>query len=143
MSTADYAEDKLLGPIGMRDSELTTDAAGNTRLFMGLRSSCEDMARFGHLFLERGRWDDTQVVPEAWVEEATGGPSQDLNQAYGYLWWLNQRGTVLSPLGATTGDQGVAAPRPSSSRAPPRTCTSPWAWAARSSPSTPRPRPWW
>lgn len=106
VSTADYAEDKLLGPIGMRDSVLTTDAAGNTRLFMGLRSSCEDMARFGHLFLQGGRWDDTQVVPEAWVEEATGGPSQDLNQAYGYLWWLNHRGTVLSPLGATTGDQG-------------------------------------
>jgi CubicO group peptidase (beta-lactamase class C family) len=105
VDTAKYAEDKLLGPIGMEHSRLTMDRVGNTRPFMGLQSTCEDMARFGYLFLRDGEWDGTQVVPSDWVAAATGGPSQPINDAYGYLWWLNQRGTVLSPLGATTLDQ--------------------------------------
>jgi CubicO group peptidase (beta-lactamase class C family) len=103
--TATFAADKLLGPIGMDHSRMTTDRAGNTRLFMGLQSTCEDMARFGYLFLRDGSWDGTQVVPADWVTAATGAPSQPINDAYGYLWWLNQRGTVLSPIGATTMDQ--------------------------------------
>jgi len=105
VDTAAYAEDKLLAPIGMEHSRMTMDQAGNTRTFMGLQSTCEDMARFGYLFLRDGDWDGTQVVPSDWVAEATGGPSQPLNDAYGYLWWLNRRGTVLGPLAATTADQ--------------------------------------
>jgi CubicO group peptidase (beta-lactamase class C family) len=105
VDTASFAADRLLGPIGMDHSHMTMDRAGNTRLFMGLQSTCEDMARFGYLFLRDGNWDGTQVVPADWVAAATGAPSQPINDAYGYLWWLNQRGTVLSPLGATTLDQ--------------------------------------
>jgi CubicO group peptidase (beta-lactamase class C family) len=109
-SSATYAEDKLLGPLGMDDSHMTLDPAGNTKLFMGLQSSCEDMARFGYLFLRGGEWDGEQIVPAAWVDEATGAPSQRINEAYGYLWWLNHRGKVLSPAGATTADQAGGGP---------------------------------
>lgn len=92
--TAAYAEEKLLDPIGMTSSEMSHDPSGNTVTYMGLRSNCQEMARFGHLFLNRGRWGDEQVVPAKWVDEATS-PSQDLNVAYGYLWWLNRRGPVV------------------------------------------------
>ena len=94
---ATYAREKLLGPLGMRDSEMTADAAGNTTMFFGLQSTCEDMARFGYLFLRGGEWDGTQVVPQDWVEAATGGPSQDIGANYGYLWWLNRRGPQGNP----------------------------------------------
>jgi CubicO group peptidase (beta-lactamase class C family) len=89
--TADYARDKLLDPIGMSGSEMSHDAAGNTLVFMGLQSTCRDMARFGYLFLRQGNWDGTQVVPEEWVAEATT-PSQEINPGYGFLWWLNHPG---------------------------------------------------
>jgi CubicO group peptidase (beta-lactamase class C family) len=55
-----------------------------------LQTTCQDAARFGHLLLHNGNWDGTQIVPEAWVTEATQ-PSQELNRGYGYLWWLNTR----------------------------------------------------
>jgi CubicO group peptidase (beta-lactamase class C family) len=100
--TAEFAAERLYEPIGMGHSEMTTDQTGNTRTFMGLQSTCEDLARFGYLFLRRGVWDGTQVVPEEWVEAAVGQPSQDINDAYGYLWWLNRSGTVLGPVQATT-----------------------------------------
>jgi CubicO group peptidase (beta-lactamase class C family) len=109
---ADYARDRLLGPIGMDHSEMGRDPAGNTLIFMGLRSTCQDMARFGYLFLRDGAWDGEQVVSEEWVEEATGHPSQDLTAGYGLLWWLNRRGPILGPLAATGGAAEAADRQP-------------------------------
>ncbi len=101
--TADYAASRLFGPLGMDDTEMTPDASGNsTNAFFGLQSTCEDLARFGYLFLREGVWDGEQIVPAEWVEEATGAPSQEHNAAYGYLWWLNTEGRLLSPLQAVT-----------------------------------------
>jgi CubicO group peptidase (beta-lactamase class C family) len=100
---ADYAESRLFGPIGMDRSSMSKDGAGNTMTFMGLRTTCLDLARFGYLMLNGGRWDGDQVVSQDWVEAATGRSSTELNAAYGYLWWLNRRGAVASPAVATTG----------------------------------------
>lgn len=110
-SPAAYAQARLLGPIGMSHSRMTLDGAGNTHMFSGLNSTCEDMARFGHLFLRDGTWQGKQIVPARWVEAATGHPSQKLNAAYGYLWWLNDRGPIVDPLKPSTRKQSAAAPR--------------------------------
>jgi CubicO group peptidase (beta-lactamase class C family) len=102
-STAAFAQARLLEPIGMADSQMTGDRSGGTTTFSGLHSTCEDLARFGLLFLRHGEWDGTQVVPADWVAEATGRPSQAINAAYGRLWWINDEGAVLSnPLQATS-----------------------------------------
>jgi CubicO group peptidase (beta-lactamase class C family) len=57
------------------------------------RMSARDRARFGQLFLQRGRWGNRQIVPEAWVYESTQ-PYSDTEwwagtpgQYYGYMWW--------------------------------------------------------
>lgn len=93
---ADFAEDRLFRPLGMDDTRLVHDDAGNTRLNSGLVSTCRDLARFGYLHLRQGTWDGEQVVPRAWVRAATGRASQRLNAAYGLLWWLNRRGRVIA-----------------------------------------------
>ena len=54
----------------------------------GIFISTEDHARFGLLFLNQGKWEDKQLISEAWIKEATT-PSA-ANSSYGYLWWLNQ-----------------------------------------------------
>ena len=99
---SDFAEEALLEPIGMRDSELRRDNAGNALTFMGLSSTCQDMARFGYLFLQHGAWAGEQVVPAKWVEQATS-PATALTSSYGYLWWLNRRGRPVSAAVATRG----------------------------------------
>jgi CubicO group peptidase (beta-lactamase class C family) len=106
MSPTDYAAEKLLGPIGMSDSTMTKDPAGNTRTFMGLQSTCRDMARFGVLMLNEGNWDGEQIVSESWVDDAAGQASQDLNGSYGYLWWLNRMGVQEGSDQATGGAGG-------------------------------------
>jgi CubicO group peptidase (beta-lactamase class C family) len=95
--TAEFARTRLFEPMGMR-ATMTKDATGNTMTFMGAQASCLDLARFGYLLLEGGRWGDRQIVPGAWVAEATA-PASDLNQAYGFLFWLNRPGRVKTALG--------------------------------------------
>ncbi len=91
---AAYAKRRLFDPIGMDHSAITHDQAGNTLMYMGLQSTCLDMGRFGHLLLHGGSWNGRQVVSRAYVEAATGRASQDLNGAYGYLFWVNRPGRM-------------------------------------------------
>jgi CubicO group peptidase (beta-lactamase class C family) len=93
-SPAEYARERLLDPIGAGNSEMSVDAAGGTAMYFDLRTTCQDMARYGHLMLNDGVWDGEQVLPEGWVEEATS-PAQELNAANGYLWWVNAEGAQV------------------------------------------------
>lgn len=95
---ATFAEQHLFGPAGMTSTTMTRDAAGNPQTFEGVQSNCRDMARFGQVMLDRGRWGKTQIVSAAWVSQSTGPSSTKLNAAYGFLWWLNHRGVQAGPL---------------------------------------------
>lgn len=56
----------------------------------GMFINAEDMARFGLLFLNNGKWQDNQIISESWIKKATT-PSIP-NPNYGYMWWLNKKG---------------------------------------------------
>jgi len=54
------------------------------------RMSARDMARFGQLFLQKGIWNEKQIVSASWVRESTTSYSDAGNSGgYGYLWWTN------------------------------------------------------
>lgn len=85
-SAAEYAAEHLFGPLGIVDYEWTTDAAGINIGGAELRLTTRDMAKFGFLYLNQGRWEDQQIVPEEWVQLTTAPES---TQFYGYHWWVN------------------------------------------------------
>src|SRR5687768_16341754 len=89
---AEFAETNLFGPIGMADTDMTTDGAGNTNTFFGLHSTCRDLLRFGLLYLNEGNWGGCDVIPADSVHASVDQPSQPLSASYGYLWWLNRPG---------------------------------------------------
>ena len=97
-----FAQRRLFAPLGMTHTALATDDAGNAQLFEGMRSTCRDMARFGVLMLNHGRWGGRQIVSPGWVAQATGPASTKLNAGYGYLWWLNHEGVIPSVTTATS-----------------------------------------
>jgi CubicO group peptidase (beta-lactamase class C family) len=83
----------------------------------GIYTSALELARFGHLFLNRGNWEGKQLVSASWVAEATAVqvpasiPNDDLPRSrgagiYGYNWWVNgvkpdgQRLWPAAPAGA-------------------------------------------
>jgi CubicO group peptidase (beta-lactamase class C family) len=102
-SPVTYAERVLFEPIGMTHTHLTTDATGNALVYAGMQTTCADLARFGYLMLHFGEWDGTQIVSADYAAQATRQSSTRLNAAYGWLWWLNQRGPIASALIATRG----------------------------------------
>lgn len=94
-----YAQQRLFAPLGMTSTRMTPDASRrSTQVFFGMQSTCPDLARFGQLFEQRGEWEGRQLLPAEWVEDATGRSSQDLNAAYGLLWWVNRSGPQRQPV---------------------------------------------
>ncbi len=64
--------------------------SGGTRWGGGLWMNSEDLARFGLLILNHGKWDGKQIVSEKWLQEAVQPSAHGPD--YGYLWWLNTKG---------------------------------------------------
>ena len=56
----------------------------------GLFISTEDMARFGLLFLNDGKWKGEQIISKEWIAKAVTPSKPNVN--YGYMWWLNKKG---------------------------------------------------
>ena len=95
-------EQRIAMPIGMqdytaKDGFYQTGPGSIHRQYM-FSISARDMARFGHLYLRRGRWNGRQLGPESWVIRSTTPYSQateDINNpftGYGLLWWTSDWG---------------------------------------------------
>lgn len=107
-----YFKDRIADPIGMNRNKwdwrdfgqiggiVVNGGSGNNSAQIVI--SAREMARFGHLFLNRGNWDGQQLISSSWVDEATSVqvPSTmpwgydyreglDGRGVYGYNWWVN------------------------------------------------------
>lgn len=51
------------------------------------KMSSRDLARFGLLYLNKGRWNNKIVIPESWVSLSTQAHATAYDDQYGYLWW--------------------------------------------------------
>ena len=71
-------------------------------------STARSMARFGLLNLNKGKWNNTQLLNTTYWEAMTT-TSQELNPSYGYLWWLNGKSSFKLP-GATQSFNGKLIP---------------------------------
>ncbi len=90
---------KLAQPLGMEDFRLMD---GHYRYEPEIsqhpaylfKMSARDMARFGLLYLNQGKWNNQQLIPADWVRKSTSTISKDLGAfgkrgGYGYLWWVS------------------------------------------------------
>jgi CubicO group peptidase (beta-lactamase class C family) len=107
----DLFQRRIAGPIGMHeknwdwgdyatiDGTAINGGAGNSNKHVFI--TARDMARLGHLFLNRGNWNGRQLVSDKWIAEATrihvpadlpwAHPDSDIDArgAYGLNWWVN------------------------------------------------------
>ena len=60
-------------------------------------SKARDMARFGLLNLNKGIWNTDTLMKDTAYFKAMSNTSQNLNLAYGYLWWLNGKSSLMTP----------------------------------------------
>lgn len=59
-------------------------------------SDTRSMARFGLMIYAKGKWNTETIISESFLNEATNS-SQSINEAYGYLWWLNGKSSFHLP----------------------------------------------
>jgi hypothetical protein len=91
----EYLASRLFEPLGIVGATWETHPNGVNIGGWGLNIKTEDIARFGQLYLQKGKWNGQQILPESWVETATrkqvsngDDPNSDWTQGYGYQFWL-------------------------------------------------------
>jgi CubicO group peptidase (beta-lactamase class C family)/predicted glycoside hydrolase/deacetylase ChbG (UPF0249 family) len=67
----DYLKPRLWEPLGISGIDWEVNPQGINTGGWGLRLKTEDMAKFGQLFLQKGKWKGKQIIPESWVNEAS------------------------------------------------------------------------
>src|SRR5580704_270007 len=94
MTALDYLRPRLFDPLGFKNATWVTSPQGVSAGAYGLMVRTSEIARFGQLYLQKGEWRGQQLVPRAWVEEATArqtsngsAPTSDWDQGYGYQFW--------------------------------------------------------
>jgi CubicO group peptidase (beta-lactamase class C family) len=90
MSALEFARENLFQPMGISSVRWDSDSQGYTATFSMLHLTVRDYAKFGYLYLNKGKWEDKQIVSEEWVNISTRtDPSVRMWKAYGYLWHVN------------------------------------------------------
>ena len=105
---------RIARPIGMQDfraEEGSYDVEEHSEHpTYAFRISARDLARFGVLYLHRGRWRGQQIVPASWVDASlrsysTTGDQGSLatKSGYGFMWWIQTNARAHPELGIPDG----------------------------------------
>ncbi len=101
---------QLWQPMGAEfDAEVTVDGHGNAMADGGICATLRDLARFGQMFLLRGRAGQRQVLPASWVDDTIRGapdgaaaflagdnrPGFPAGAHYRNCWWVRDPGLPL------------------------------------------------
>jgi len=100
----------LLDKIGMRSTLPGVDRFGNYVMSSQVYTNARDLGRLGLLYVNRGRWNGEQIIPETWVDFVrTPAPAtRDTGNGYGAQWWLvpDSRSDLPQDAYSTSGARG-------------------------------------
>jgi CubicO group peptidase (beta-lactamase class C family) len=108
----DYLQSRLFAPLGMTGMEWSVCPRGINTGGWGLSATTQTLTTFGQFYLQEGRWNDRQLLPRQWIQEATTSHIQqppawlapagtdlaalkrtsDWHQGYGYQFWRCRHG---------------------------------------------------
>ena len=107
-----WAEEKLFEPLGITDYYWKETPDGEIDTEGGLFLTTEDLAKIGTLFLNKGKWNNKQIVSENWVSSSINpivdsvDPENKSEIGYGYQWWIPQHKNGKSQIFAGIGYGG-------------------------------------
>jgi hypothetical protein len=83
------AREQIFAPLGITTVAWPADPHGNSHGFADLELTPPDAAKLGYLWLHRGRWENRQLVPRDYLDDALS-PHAAVQPgiAYGYGFWL-------------------------------------------------------
>lgn len=90
----EYMREGLLDPIGFsKDSWCIKTPEGTSWGGSGVLCTLEDMAKLAYVTMNKGRWNDNQLISEAYIKEATSKQidnSIEGDFGYGYQIWIEE-----------------------------------------------------
>jgi len=99
-SVTAYLQRKIWTPLGMEfDASWSIDDSetGMEKTYCCINARARDYAKFGRLYLNNGRWEGRQLVPEDWVKESVKpGSAPACSKEYHFQWWLRPNGAFLA-----------------------------------------------
>lgn len=92
MKASEYLSEKLWKPMhACSDAIWTSDKKGEDKTFCCMGATALDYAKFGRLFLNKGNWNGTQVVPADWVQRSVSRDTTNGSSfGYNYLWHIGE-----------------------------------------------------
>lgn len=98
-SLTEFLRPRLFEPLGIGTVGWQRDTSGREIGYSGLHATTAAIASLGQLYLQDGRWGDRQLLPTAWVAEATrcqvstaAEETPDWQQGYGFQFWRGRHG---------------------------------------------------
>ncbi len=93
-----FSEKYLFEPMGITSNNWwLIFSSGEIQAAGGLKITPRDMVKVGAMMLNKGKWENQQIVPEDWVDKCMSPypgnrnikiPGEDLGKVgYGYTWW--------------------------------------------------------
>ena len=93
MKTLDFAKKHLFEPLDITDIGWATSPQGVYIGYGEMMLKPHDMAKFGLLYLNKGRWGNKQIIPLTWVKVSTSvHVDATMLYKYGYQWWVDSAG---------------------------------------------------
>lgn len=93
----DYLKPRLFDPLQIKGVYWERNPQGISKGGTGFHAKTEDIAKFGQLYLQKGKWNGQQILSPEWVAEATSkhvdngtNKKSDWAQGYGFQFWRCQ-----------------------------------------------------
>ena len=89
-SLSNYLSQKFWDPMGAENLalwQIDSEESGMEKAYCCIAATARDFARFGKLYIDKGKWGDTEILDSSFVELSLN-PVFDDSPFYGYGWWL-------------------------------------------------------
>lgn len=89
-----FAEKSLFSKLGITDYHWQITPTGIPMTGGGLGLKSRDLLKIGQLYLNKGKWNNEQIISKQFVESSTEPHAEVgmFDYEYGYLWWLSEFG---------------------------------------------------
>ncbi len=87
---SDYLTQNFWIPMGAETTalwQIDSEKSGMEKAYCCISASARDLARFGKLYINKGKWDNTEILDSTFVKLSLK-PVFDETPSYGYGWWL-------------------------------------------------------
>ncbi len=86
----DFLQPRLMEPLGIKSPIYSNCPQGHFNGATGMELTVDELALFGQLYLQSGKWKDKALINPSWIEQATKKQIDNRDYGYGYYFWITK-----------------------------------------------------